>query len=68
MMNPYEYRVFLARQQEKQSLAWVDTVTEIRVRTDTIKAKVKDLVPDLNEITEADFNFINRKKGKALLR
>ena len=68
MMNPYEYRVFLARQQTTQSQAWVDTVTEMRVRSDTIKAKVKDLVPELVEITDADFNFINRKKGKALQR
>lgn len=62
-MNPQEYKTF-----HKDGRKWVDTVTEFAVRTDAIQCKIKDLMPDLHEIAETDYNFINRMKGKAELR
>jgi hypothetical protein len=55
-LNEQQYQVFQGQRAGMQrSKPWVDTVAEFNVRSATITAKIKDLMPDLHEITVGYF-------------
>ena len=61
-MNPQQYFIYNHSDERKEAnQQWIETVTDISLRTESIKAKIIDLIPDLNQIIETDNNFKNRQ-------
>ena len=43
-------------------------MAEMRLRSETIRAKIKDLTPDLYQVSETDFNLVDKKVSRAEAR
>ena len=44
----------------KEGTDWIETRTDIEIRMDAIKQKIKEMTPDLYMKSDIDYNFIDK--------
>ena len=60
-MSEQQYRT---KMHDPDQERWVETKTEMRMRMDIIKQKIKSLAPDLYMKSDIDFNFIDKMTAR----